>query len=139
MFGRSTNNLLSNIRWARKGIFSFSYVPLEVISLGALLVSFLALLALIAQVVARFLWPNVPHGITTIIVVCLFLGAIQLLSISFLAEYIGKIFEEVKQRPTFIVTKTLNFDEVEREASRDPSDHSKASAVAQARYLAERL
>jgi hypothetical protein len=43
-------------------------------------------------------------------------GAIQLLSISFLAEYIGKIFEEVKQRPTFIVTKLLNFDE------RDASD-----------------
>jgi polyisoprenyl-phosphate glycosyltransferase len=111
MFGRSTNNLLSNLRWARKGIFSFSYVPLEVISLGALLVSLLALLAVIAQIVARIVWPHVPHGITTVIVVCLFLGAIQLLSISFLAEYIGKIFEEVKQRPTFIVTKLVNFDD----------------------------
>jgi len=111
LFGRSTNSLLSNLRWARKGIFSFSYVPLEVISIGALLVSLLALLAIIAQIVARILWPHVPHGITTVIVVCLFLGAIQLLSISFLAEYIGKIFEEVKQRPTFIVTKLLNFDD----------------------------
>jgi len=110
MFGRSTNNLWSNLRWARKGIFSFSYVPLEMISLGALIVSFVALLAMIGQIVARILWPNIPQGISTIIVVCLFLGAIQLLSIAFLAEYIGKIFEEVKQRPAFVVTKLLNFD-----------------------------
>ncbi len=110
MFGRSTNNLWSNIRWARKGIFSFSYVPLEMISVGALTVSFLSLLAGIAQIVARIFWPHVPQGVPTIIVVCLFLGSIQLLSIAFLAEYVGKIFEEVKQRPHFVVTKLLNFD-----------------------------
>jgi dolichol-phosphate mannosyltransferase len=117
MFGRSTNSLLSNLRWARKGIFSFSYVPLEVISIGALFVSLLALLATIGQIIARIVWPHVPQGISTIIVVCLFLGAIQLLSISFLAEYIGKIFEEVKQRPTFVVTKLLNFDEIATKSS----------------------
>jgi polyisoprenyl-phosphate glycosyltransferase len=110
MFGRSTNNLWSNIRWARKGIFSFSYVPLELISVGALVVSFLSLLAGIAQIVAKIVWPHVPQGVPTIIVVCLFLGSIQLLSIAFLAEYVGKIFEEVKQRPQFVVTKLLNFE-----------------------------
>jgi dolichol-phosphate mannosyltransferase len=110
MFGRSTNNLWSNIRWARKGIFSFSYVPLELISVGALVVSFLSLLAGVAQIVAKIFWPNVPQGVPTIIVVCLFLGSIQLLSIAFLAEYVGKIFEEVKQRPQFVVTKLLNFE-----------------------------
>ena len=110
MFGRSTNNLWSNIRWARKGIFSFSYVPLELISVGALVVSFLSLLAAIAQIIARIFWPNVPQGVPTIIVVCLFLASIQLLSIAFLAEYVGKIFEEVKQRSQFVVTKLLNFE-----------------------------
>jgi glycosyltransferase involved in cell wall biosynthesis len=120
MFGRSTNNLWSNIRWARKGIFSFSYVPLEMISVGALAVSFLSLLAGIAQIVARIFWPHVPQGVPTIIVVCLFLGSIQLLSIAFLAEYVGKIFEEVKQRPHFVVTKLLNFDPAASRAT-DPS------------------
>jgi dolichol-phosphate mannosyltransferase len=110
MFGHSTNNLWSNIRWARKGIFSFSYVPLEMISVGALGVSGLAALAILWQVVARILWPGTPQGVSTIIIVCLFLGSVQLLSLSFLAEYIGKIFEEVKGRPHFIVTKTLGFD-----------------------------
>ena len=117
MFGRSTNNLWSNIRWARKGIFSFSYVPLEMISVGALVVSGVSLLAAIAQIVARIFWPHVPQGVPTIIVVCLFLGSIQLLSIAFLAEYVGKIFEEVKQRPHFVVTKLLNFEAAEPSAT----------------------
>jgi dolichol-phosphate mannosyltransferase len=111
MFGRSTNNLLANIRWAKKGIFSFTYVPLEIISLGALVVSFLAVLAIIVQIIGRIVRPNIPQGVSTIIVVCLFLGAINLLSLSFIAEYIGKVFEEVKQRPQFVVARLLNFDE----------------------------
>jgi glycosyltransferase involved in cell wall biosynthesis len=111
MFGRSTNNLLANVRWAKKGIFSFSYVPLELISFGALLVSLLAALAMVAQIVGRILRPDVPRGYSTLIVVSLFLGSITLVSLAFIAEYIGKIFEEVKQRPKFIVAKTVNLDQ----------------------------
>lgn len=139
MFGRSTNNLWSNIRWARKGIFSFSYVPLEMISVGALVVSFLSLLAGIAQIVARIFWPHVPQGVPTIIVVCLFLGSIQLLSIAFLAEYVGKIFEEVKQRPHFVVTKLLNFDSVEPRATAPVAPMGVESSVASVARDGERL
>jgi dolichol-phosphate mannosyltransferase len=117
MFGRSTNNLLSNLRWAKKGLFSFSYIPLELISLGALLVSFLAVLAIMIQIVDRIRRPNLPPGISTVIIVCLFIGAVQLFSLAFIAEYIGKIFEEVKQRPHYIVSRVLNFEsETKREA-----------------------
>jgi dolichol-phosphate mannosyltransferase len=112
MFGVTTNNMLSNIRWAKKGIFSFSYVPLELISLGAFSVAMLAVLAIIFQIVERIVHPDIPHGVATIVVVCLFLGAIQLLSLAFIAEYIGKIFEEVKRRPAFVVRKTLNLPEL---------------------------
>jgi glycosyltransferase involved in cell wall biosynthesis len=111
MFGVSTNNLWSNFRWARKAIFSFSYVPLEAISFCAFLVSGLAALAITFQVIDRIIHPDLPRGVSTIIIVCLFLGSIQLLSLAFIAEYIGKIFEEVKQRPQFVVTKLLNFDD----------------------------
>ena len=111
MFGRSTNNMLANVRWAKKGIFSFSYIPLELIAFGALTVSFFAVLAAIAQIIGRLLHPEIPQGISTIIVINLFLGAIILMSLAFMAEYIAKIFEEVKQRPQFVVTKLLNFDE----------------------------
>jgi dolichol-phosphate mannosyltransferase len=118
MFGRSTNNIVSNLRWARKGIFSFSYVPLELISLGALIVSLLAIVAIVVQVAVRLVRPDIPHGIPTIIVLCLFLGATNLLSLSFIAEYVGKVFEEVKQRPLYVVSKLLNFDEA---AQKEPS------------------
>lgn len=114
MFGVSTNNLTSNFRWAKKGIFSFSYIPLEFISLAALIVSGGAVLAAIVQIISRILDPKIPQGVSTIIIVCLFLGAVQLFSLAFIAEYLAKIFEEVKQRPHFVVAKTLNFDEPEK-------------------------
>jgi len=110
MFGRSTNSMLANFRWAKKGIFSFSYIPLEMIALGALLVSLIAVLAAFAQIIGRILHPELPQGISLIIVISLFLGAINLLSLAFIAEYVAKIFEEVKQRPQFVVTKLVNFD-----------------------------
>ncbi len=109
MFGRSTNNMLANVRWAKKGIFSFSYIPLELIAFGALGVSLLAVLAAIGQIIGRFMHPEIPQGISTIIVISLFLGSINLLSLAFIAEYIAKIFEEVKGRPQFVVTRLVNF------------------------------
>jgi len=106
-FGKSTNNLLKNFQWATKGIFSFTYVPLQLITLLSLLVFLLALLGIIYQIAVRLLFPHsTPNGVTTILVVVLFFGAIQLLGISVLGEYIGKIFEEVKQRPKY-VTKSI--------------------------------
>jgi dolichol-phosphate mannosyltransferase len=110
MFGRSTNSLLANLRWAKKGIFSFSYIPLELIAFGALGVSLLAVVAMIVQIVGKILHPDIPQGIATIIVLSLFLGSINLMSLAFIAEYVSKIFEEVKGRPSFIVTKLLNFE-----------------------------
>ncbi len=103
MFGVSTNNFFKNFRWAVKGIFSFSYAPLEMITNLSLLVCIASFLGIIWQVIDRFIDPGTPRGITTILVVVLFLGAIQLLAISILGEYLMKIFEEVKQRPQYIV------------------------------------
>ncbi len=103
MFGKTTNNFLKNFQWATKGILSFSYVPLQLMTLLSVLVFFLALLGIVMQIILRFLVPNTPAGITTVLIVVLFIGSIQLLGISVLGEYIGKIFEEVKQRPKYVV------------------------------------
>lgn len=111
MFGKTTNNFLKNFDWALKGIFSFSYAPLRFITLLSLGVFLLSLLAMLAQIVLRFLYPETPRGTTVILVAVLFLGAIQLLGISILGEYIGKIFEEVKQRPQFIVKNIIRHKE----------------------------
>jgi dolichol-phosphate mannosyltransferase len=104
MFGHTTNNFFKNFNWATKGIFSFSYVPLELMTILSLIVFTLSVLAMIAQISLRLIWPDLaPKGTTTILIAVLFIGSIQLLGISVLGEYIGKIFEEVKQRPKFIV------------------------------------
>ncbi len=103
MFGKTTNNFFKNFQWATKGIFSFSYVPLQLMTFLSLLVFFVSLFGMVIQIILRFIIPTTPIGITTILIVVLFIGAIQLLGISILGEYIGKIFEEVKQRPRYIV------------------------------------
>lgn len=104
MFGVSTNNWTKNIWWAKKAIFSFSFAPLELMTYGGFLLTGLSFIAAIAQVIGRILDPTLPHGIPTIIVLTLFFGGINMLGLSFLGEYISKIFEETKKRPKFIRT-----------------------------------
>jgi len=107
MFGKTTNNFFKNFNWATKGIFSFSYVPLELMTMFSIAVFFIALLGIVIQLILRFIDPSAPRGYTTILISILFMGAIQLLGISVLGQYIGKIFEEVKARPKYIVKSIL--------------------------------
>ncbi len=102
MFGRSTNNLRKNIGWAKKAIFSFSFVPLEMLSYFGFLLTAISFVAMIFQIIFRVVYKNTPQGITTIILLVLFFGGIQILAASILGEYIAKIFEESKSRPKFI-------------------------------------
>ena len=108
MFGRTTNNLFKNIAWARKGIFSFSYAPLELISLLAFFVTLLSLVGIVFYLVLFFLRPTAPSGFMTLLVAVLFLGSIQLLCLSIIGDYLGRVFEEVKQRPLYVVRSVLN-------------------------------
>ena len=66
-------------------------------------VRLLTLLLATLQIISRILFPDsVPNGITTVLITILFFGSLNLFSIGIIAEYIAKIFEEVKQRPHFI-------------------------------------
>jgi len=107
-FGISTNNLFKNIQWAKKGIFSFSHLPLEIMSLVSYFVFLLSSIALIIHIILYFLKDEAPKGITTLIVLVLFLGGMQLLSLSILSEYISKILDETKKRPYSIIKKIIN-------------------------------
>ncbi len=102
MFGRSTNSWRKNFWWAKKAIFSFSFIPLEILSYVGLTITMLSFLAMIFQIIYKIMFPDIPHGITTVIVLILFFGGLNILGISFLGEYIAKIFEETKGRPKFI-------------------------------------
>lgn len=109
MFGVTTNNLLRNLAWARQGILSFSYAPLDLIVWLALATVSLSFLAIIAQIAMRLLNPeSAPHGLSTVIVLILFLGGIQLLCLAIIGSYLAHIYDEVKRRPPYIVESVLN-------------------------------
>ncbi|MFZ6693126.1 NAD-dependent epimerase/dehydratase family protein [Undibacterium sp. SXout20W] len=113
MFGRSTNNFLKNIGWAKKGILSFSNTPLNVLSAFSVLIFLVVSCLIILQIATRLLFPEmVPKGVTTILLIQLFFGASTLLSVSLVGEYIAKIFEEVKQRPHFLRRSIVRDGEV---------------------------
>lgn len=108
-YGKTTNNLFKNVRWAKKGIFSFSYIPLELISYLSYFIVLISMFAIIWYIALYFIYPGAPRGITTILVLVLFLGGIQILSISILSEYIAKILDETKKRPKFIIKKITHY------------------------------
>ena len=109
MFGRTTNSLLRNLGWARQGIFSFSYIPLDLITILALATVVVALLGAVIQIVLRIVRPDlVPGGFTTLIIIILFLGGIQLLCLAIIGTYLAHIYDEVKRRPAFLVKSILN-------------------------------
>lgn len=90
------------IKFALDGITSFSDVPLKMATWLGYSASFLALLYLCSVFVQKALGYTV-QGWATIMVAILFLGGVQLISMGIIGEYVGRIFNEVKQRPLYIV------------------------------------
>lgn len=107
MFGVTTNSLIKNFHWATKGIFSFSFVPLQFLTFISLIVFCISVMGMMLQIILRLFLPDTPRGTTTILVVILFIGSIQMLGLSILGEYLGKVLEEVKARPHYIVKSIL--------------------------------
>lgn len=106
--GVSTTNIFKALWWARRAIFSFSYEPLEWIFYTAIVSVLVSLLVAVFYVLIYFLYPGAPRGFMTILVATLFLGSVQLVVLSFISEYLRRIFEEVKSRPVSIVQKITN-------------------------------
>ncbi|WP_408597208.1 glycosyltransferase family 2 protein [Limnohabitans sp.] len=101
--GESSFGLRGSFALALTGVLAFSIAPLRALTLVGLLLATLAM-GYGAWVVGEyFLWGiNVP-GYATLVVGLMFFSGIQLLSIGVLAEYVGRIYEEVKQRPMYLV------------------------------------
>jgi polyisoprenyl-phosphate glycosyltransferase len=123
MFGRTTNSLVQNIGWARRAIISFSYLPLDIINWFALTIVFFTFLGILIQLALRIINPSlVPSGFTTVIILILFMGGIQLLCLGILGSYLAHIYEEVKHRPPYIVETILNKPSRERDNQVPNSD-----------------
>jgi glycosyltransferase involved in cell wall biosynthesis len=109
--GKPKQTLRKLIRYAMDGMISFSYKPLRAATYLGLLVSISAFGLGIFYIVTFFAWrKQYGTGFTTTIVSVLFLGGVQLVSIGILGEYIGRIYEEIKQRPLYVVQDKIGFD-----------------------------
>ena len=102
------------IKFAFDGITSFSTAPLKLATWTGYLAALAAVLYLISVFVQRALGITV-EGWATIMVAMLFLGSVQLICLGILGEYLGRIFNEVKPRPMYVVQERIGLDEPRRQ------------------------
>jgi dolichol-phosphate mannosyltransferase len=107
--GETKFSLAKMLRFSFDAISSFSYFPLQLATVLGFLISGLAFLAIPLTVVARLQGIFVP-GISSTLVVILLLGGIQLITLGVVGEYVGRIYDEVKRRPLYVVKATANVD-----------------------------
>lgn len=101
--GQSNWNYSSLFNLAIEGITSFTTTPLRIATIIGLFVSIWALFYMAWIILKVLLWGDPVAGYPTIMTVMLFLGAVQLIAIGILGEYIGRIFNETKNRPTYLL------------------------------------
>jgi len=105
--GESKAHSMKVIDLAFKGIFAHSYIPLRLITLLGITLSVLSIFALVILVVVAILFGVPFAGFGTIVAIILLLSGLLFLMIGIVAEYVGLVYEEVKQRPNFVVRTTL--------------------------------
>jgi len=114
--GETKFTLRRMTRFSLDAISSFSHAPLQLATYAGFLFSAVAFLAMVAVALLR-LFGAYQSGFATITIVVLLLGGIQLIAIGVIGEYLGRIYDEVKQRPMYIVRNRHGL------AGRAASDH----------------
>lgn len=108
--GTSKYNTKKMFKLALDGVMSFSAAPLHFVTYLGLIVSLLSFLYGFYSIYAYFFTNLTIPGWTSILVAVLFLGGIQLISIGFVGEYLIRVYNETKGRPSFIIKESLGID-----------------------------
>ena len=101
--GKTKFNYPKLINFAIDGITSFTTAPLRISSILGFIISFIAFIFLLIVVVKTVILGDPVSGYPSLMAVVLFLGGIQLLSLGVIGEYIGRIFNETKRRPLYLI------------------------------------
>jgi len=104
------NKFFGSLTIGLNGIISFSRYPLQMISLGGFVLSALAFLLAAGYLLAKIVGVGFPTGNPTIVILISLFSGIQLLSLGIMGEYVGRIYDEVKQRPKFILESAYGID-----------------------------
>ncbi len=107
--GKSKYSLRKLIKLASDGIFAFSIVPLRAAILTGAVATALSVLFAIYAVYARLFLKRSPQGFTALVLLITFLSGILLFFMGIIGEYVGRLYEEVKARPLYIVGKTVGW------------------------------
>lgn len=118
------NRYLGSLKIGFNGIFGFSTVPLQMMMWTGFAIAVASVFAILI-VVAMKIWHgnDYPMGIPTITVLVLFIGGIQLTAIGVVGEYIGRIYDEVRRRPLYIVDRVVNATVRDPRGPRSGSQH----------------
>ena len=103
--GKSTWSYRQLIGLAIDGIMSFTTAPLRISAILGIVVSIIAFIYMCVVLAKTLFWGEPVAGYPTIVVLVLFLGGVQLISLGIVGEYLGKTFMEVKNRPVYVVDK----------------------------------
>lgn len=119
--GDSGFNLRRYLHFAFDGIFAFSHVPLILSTYLGLAISVVSFLLGTWFIIARItgISGDVPGWASTVVSV-LFIGGVQLLCIGILSQYVGRIYDEVKRRPPYIIRHAVGFDGTRTDISPSP-------------------
>jgi glycosyltransferase involved in cell wall biosynthesis len=104
------NRLIGSLKIGLNGLISFSSNPLSIMSITGALIATLSFVLGIIYLFQRLLIEDFTPGLSTTVILISFFSGIQLLGLGLIGEYIGRIYDEVKQRPMYIIDKKINFE-----------------------------
>jgi glycosyltransferase involved in cell wall biosynthesis len=106
--GQSKYTFTRLVYLALDGLVSFSFLPLRVITVLGFIVSAVSILLAVLYTIQKITIGLSPPGFATLTVAIFFLSGVQLVTIGVIGEYVGRIFDEVKRRPLYVVRQVLN-------------------------------
>ena len=105
------NKYFGSIKIAFNGIFGFSSRPLFLMSIIGFAFAFLSFLLGGYYIFAKIIDPSITPGLSSTILFITFFSGLNLIGLGLIGEYVGRIYDEVKNRPNYIVDKKYNFDD----------------------------
>jgi polyisoprenyl-phosphate glycosyltransferase len=105
------NRLIGSLRIGINGLVGFSSRPLQVMSMAGFVLAAISFMIGIFYVMQKIMGIPITPGLSTTILVVTFFSGVQLLALGLVGEYIGRIYDETKRRPMYIVDRKVNFSE----------------------------
>jgi len=109
--GETKYPLRKMMKFAMNAITGFSYLPLQLATYLGFIIAGLSAVGVIAVIITRLSGSQAFFGQATTLIMVLFLGGVQLISLGIIGEYLGRIYDEVKGRPMYVVNEAVGFDE----------------------------